>query len=217
MASAYTSFAADGLHTDPVFVTKVRRAQRQRSSSTRPRRRTACSPRRSRARSTRCSQQVVTRGHRRERADRPAGRGQDRHRRELEGRVVRRLDAAAHDRGVGRLPAAGALDGAAPHAREGHRRHCGPRRSGASTRAPRSRRRRSSTSPRPAPGTATASRRARRSPTSWACRPTRPQQVLTDTGYRVQADAGRRAASTRPASSSRRTRPATPRRRRARS
>ena len=62
MASAYTSFAADGLHRDPVFVTKVTApdgnilfdfgavgAPRARRS-------------RSRARSTRCSQQVVTRG-----------------------------------------------------------------------------------------------------------------------------------------------------------
>ena len=123
MASAYSTFAADGMHADPVFVTEITRVDGSvlyRRPSTLHR----AVPAEVARGVTGILSQVVQRGRRdghRRPAGGPAGGRQDRHGQRVEGRLVRRLHARPRHRRVGRLSRAAAVDGPAgdPHPGDG--------------------------------------------------------------------------------------------------
>ena len=117
MARAYGSFANGGYRIDgstfgnePRAVTKIDDVNGEQVYDNAPVKRTVLSSAED-ALMTQLLQGVVTSGTGNGgRAARPAGRRQDRHDGELRRRVVRRLHAAARDRGVGRLPERPAAD-----------------------------------------------------------------------------------------------------------
>ena len=187
MASAYTSFAADGSAHRSGVRHQGRRAPTARCSTTRPPTSHRVLPASIAREVNEVLQQVVTRGTGvNARIGRPVagktGTGEDWQR-----RVVRRLDPAADDRGVGRLPADGAVDGSAADAREGHRRHVARADLGAVTRVPRSRRRRSRTSPTPSAGAATAALPSPPIANVVGMPVDEAEKVLTDTGLQGRA------------------------------
>ena len=101
MAEAFSVFANDGDPPDAAVHQQDRRRRRQGHLRGRHRPASApCSTNRSPARRRRCSRGVITDGTGTRRPTRPSGRGQDRHDRREQRRLVRRLHAAVHGRGV---------------------------------------------------------------------------------------------------------------------
>ena len=119
MASAYSTFAADGMHADPVFVTEITRADGSVLYQ-RPVDAAAGHPHRGRPRRDRDPEPGGAAGDGRGRPARraPGGR-QDRHGQRVEGRLVRRVHAGTRDRRVGRVPRGAAVDGPAGDADPG--------------------------------------------------------------------------------------------------
>jgi hypothetical protein len=98
MASAYSTFAADGMHADPVFVTEITRSHRGRPG---------------RDRHPEPGRPAGDGGGRPTRG--PAGGGQDRHSQRVERRLVRRVHAGTRDRRLGGVPGGAAVDDPAGH------------------------------------------------------------------------------------------------------